>query len=45
MVDDFRIINVYQCFVTLNILFDEVNRELGHEKKTFILFFLKPCYG
>ena len=28
----FRIINAYQCFLTLNTLIDEVNRELGHEK-------------
>ena len=33
LVDDFRIINVYKCFLTLNILLDEVNRGLGHEKK------------
>ena len=29
----FRNINVYQCLFTLNILFDEVDRGLGHEKK------------
>ena len=30
----FRIINVYQCFFTLNILFDDdVVRGLWHEKK------------
>ena len=29
----FLIINIYQCFFALNILFDEVERGLGHEKK------------
>ena len=28
---NFRIINVYQCFFTVKILFDEVDRGLGHE--------------
>ena len=31
-VDDFRIINVYQCFFILNISFDEVDSGLGLEK-------------
>ena len=29
----FGIVNVYQCFFISNTLFDEVDRELGHEKK------------
>ena len=33
LVDFFRIINVYQCLFNLNILSDEVNRGLEHEKK------------
>ena len=33
LVDFFRIINVYQCLFNLNILSDEVNRRLEHEKK------------
>ena len=42
----FRIANVYQCFFTLNILFDEVDSELEHEKTRFVSyqlyhFFLK----
>ena len=44
----FRIFNVYQCFFILNILFDEVNKGLRHEKKLILLgiifnvfFFLK----
>ena len=28
----FKIIDGYLCFFTLNILFDEVERGLGHEK-------------
>ena len=45
LVEDFRIINAYQCFF-LNILFDEVDRALGHERKHFVRyhiyrFFLK----
>ena len=36
LVDDFRISNVYQSFFTLNILFDEVDRGLGHEKNIFL---------
>ena len=42
----FGIINIYQCFVTLNILFDEVDKGLWPEKKPHfvILFFLKNCY-
>ena len=36
LVDDFRINNVYQSFFTLNILFDEVDRGLGHEKNIFL---------
>ena len=38
----FGITNVYQCLFTLNILFDEVNRGLGHEKKIFLK---KSCHG
>ena len=34
LVDDFRIINVYQRFFTLNILFDEVAED-SDMKKTF----------
>ena len=30
----FRVLYVYQCFITLRILFDEVDRGLGHENKT-----------
>ena len=30
----FRIINDNQCFFTLNLLFNEVDRGLGHEKKS-----------
>ena len=41
----FRIINVYQCFFTLDILFDRVNRGLGNEKilldKIYIIFWKK----
>ena len=42
----FRIANVYQCFFALNILFDEVDSELEHEKTNFVSyqlyhFFLK----
>ena len=33
----FLIINIYQCFFALNILFDEVDRGLGHKKKKKIL--------
>ena len=29
----FLIINIYQRFFALNILFDEVDRGLGHKKK------------
>ena len=36
MIYFFRIIKVYQCFFTLNILFDEVGRGLGHEKKNLL---------
>ena len=32
----FVIINVYQCFFTLNILFDEVVRGLGHGKNNLL---------
>ena len=38
----FGITNVYQCLFTLNILFDEVNRGRGHEKKIFLK---KSCHG
>ena len=31
LVDSLRIINVYQCLFILNMLFDEVERGLGHE--------------
>ena len=47
----FRIINVNQWLFTLNVLFDEVDRELEHEKKhfvrciPFIAFFNKTSYG
>ena len=34
----FIIISVYQCFFNLNLLFDEVGSEFGHEKKKTILF-------
>ena len=34
LVDFFRIINVYQCFFALHILFNEVDRPFRH-KKTF----------
>ena len=36
LVDDFRIINVYQCFIILNILFDKVDSGWGLEKKHFM---------
>ena len=32
----FRVISVCQCLFTLNILLDEVDRELGQEKKHFV---------
>ena len=43
-------VNVYWCFLTLNILFDEVDRGLRHEKEKFIwyhlyCFFFKSAYG
>ena len=38
LVDDFRIINVYQCFFTSNALFDEKDSRLGLEKKHFIRY-------
>ena len=31
-----RIITVYQCFFSLNILFNEVDKGLGHETKHFV---------
>ena len=31
----FRIVNVYRCLFTFNILFDEGSRGLRHEKKHF----------
>ena len=34
----FRIINIYKCFFTLNILFDEVDRGLGYERKYILLY-------
>ena len=46
----FRVLNVYQCFFTLNTLFNEVDRRLGHGKKHFVrchlyrVFFKKNCY-
>ena len=40
LVDDLvyflRIITVYQCFFSLNILFNEVDKGLGHENKHFV---------
>ena len=41
-----RNINVYQCSFTSNVLCDEVDRGLGHEKNIlldtiYIVFFLK----
>ena len=43
LVDFSELINAYQCFFMLNILFDEVDRRLGHQKKylfdtIFIIF-------
>ena len=38
LVDFLRIINVYQCLFILNILFDEVDRGLGHEEKHFVRY-------
>ena len=32
-----RTINVYQCFFTLNILLDKVDRGLGHGKKNILI--------
>ena len=47
----FRILNFYQIFFTVGIVFDEVDKELGHERhfvryhlyffSPFILYFLK----
>ena len=37
---NFRIINVYQCFFTVKILFDEVDRGLGHELDNFFRYHL-----
>ena len=51
LVDDFRTVNVYQYFFTLNILFDEVDWGLGSGKKNVLLdticivFSFKNCYG
>ena len=48
LVDDSKIIKVYQCFFTLNIFFDEVDGGPEHEKKYFAIdhlyhFFLKTA--
>ena len=37
----FRIISFYQHFFTLNILFNEVYRGLGHGNKHFVRYHLK----
>ena len=44
LVDFFRIVNVNQCFFTLNILCNEVDKGLGHEKKHFVRYHLNS-YG
>ena len=36
LVNDFRIINVYQCFLTLSILSDEKDKEIRHEKNIML---------
>ena len=48
LVDDSKIIKVYQYFFTLNILFDEVDGRPEHEKEYFAIdqlyhFFLKTA--
>ena len=36
LVNDFRIINVYQCLLTLSILSDEKDKEIRHEKNIML---------
>ena len=46
LVDGFKIINVDKCFFTLNILFDEVDRDSDMEKnKNWDTIFIIFCYG
>ena len=46
LVDFFRIINVYQCFFALHIVFNEVDRRFRHKKNIllgnmYMVFFKK----
>ena len=53
LVDDLvyflRIITVYQCFLSLNTLFDEEDKGLGHENEHFVRHhlysFLRNSFG